>query len=64
MTSKPKKQAHGECSYHCATIVEVVLVLMSMGTEVHASSDSGEWTTFLQAKPALWSFRLRQTLRK
>lgn len=57
-------QEHGEWSYHCATIVKVVLILMSMGTEIHASSDSREWTAFLQAKPAFWSFRLRLALRK
>lgn len=36
---------------------------MGVSTEVHASSDPGEWTAFLQAQPAVWSFGLRQALR-
>lgn len=43
--------------------MEVVLVLVSVGTEVHASGDPRERTTFLQAQPAVWSFRLGQALK-
>lgn len=50
-------------TYHRATVVEVVLVLVSVGTEVHASGDPGEWTAFLQAQPTVRSFGLRQALK-
>lgn len=52
-----------DCTYHRATVVEVVLVLVSVGTEVHASGDPREWTAFLQAQPAVWSFGLGQALK-
>lgn len=45
-------------SYHRAAVVEVVLVLMSVGAEVHAGGDSRKRAAFLQTQPAVWSFGL------
>lgn len=50
-------------SYHSAAVVEVVLVLVGMGTEVHAGGDAGERPAFLQTQPAVCGFRLILTLR-
>lgn len=49
-------------TYHCATIVEVVLVFVSVGTEIHACSNSREWSAILQAQPALCSSGLKLAL--
>ena len=49
-------------TYHCAAVGEVVLVLVRVGTEVHAGGDSGEWLAFLQTQPTLGSAGLGQAL--
>lgn len=36
-------------AYHCAAIVEVMLVLVGMSTEVHACCHPREWPPLLQA---------------
>jgi len=49
-------------TYHSAAIVKVMLVFVSMGTEIHACSDSRKWPTFLQTQPTVWSNVLIYTL--
>ena len=39
-----------------------MLVLVRVGTEVHAGGDSGEWLAFLQTQPALGSGGFGQAL--
>lgn len=39
--------------YHCAAVVEVMLVLVGVGTEVHAGRDPREGPPFFQAQAAV-----------
>lgn len=39
--------------YHCAAVVEVMLVLVGVGTEVHAGRDPREGPPFLQPQAAV-----------
>lgn len=42
-----------ESIYHCTPIVEVMLVLMGVGTEIHAGRDPREGPPFLQPQAAV-----------
>lgn len=39
--------------YHCAAVVQVMLVLVGVGTEVHAGRDPREGPPFLQPQAAV-----------